>query len=663
MDSAGNIIGPRIVPEAITPALAPEVIGTTIPTVTAAPNVSAAKSVSPYQAATTPGERMQVLSDYSGEIIPNLMQTSPLIAPGLMAVSEYEAQEDLNEQFGRDAREKEKDLKRQYAILQDAWDQIGRDYPSARAGGLIQRYALGGFINENGDPDTSPRGAAGRQASIRGSFPSDIPRFNAQGQPWRAGFDPEHNYFTSTPPDQIAPEPPDIRLPFPWEPQGQLPPGSPSTYSGGPPVTGVKTEQPPPSRPTAGAVSGYGGYDPAAYGGLGTPRPERGDYGEEEGRDYRMDLKDWQESKPEADSDYMFGHLGGMFGHLGGNQPLQTPGRPTETAPPPPPPIAQPPIAPPIAPPPVEAFGPPVAPPQVAAPMSPPSSVIEDLMGPEIAPPMPVMPPAMPPMPPQVALPPQAGERPKRSDYEDEGGAREYRSDLRDWMASQDQPPPTMAPPIPPPPPPQMMPPMPPPPPSVMAPPPPPPQMPPPMPPPQAMPPMPPPQEMAPPPPPPAPPPVMAPPPPPPQMPPPMPPPQAMAPPPQMMPPMPPPPVMEPPMPPPPPPPPPIAQPPVMPPPQAMALPPLPMPETTLPGNILSQPTPPSRPTMSLEDLGPRPKRGDYEREDRAEYRNDLREWNAQKKEIQGYQEGGIVDLAARLKWQISLSSRRLWRF
>ena len=54
------------------------------------------------------------------------------------------------------------------------------------------------------------------------------------------------------------------------------------------------------------------------------------------------------------------------------------------------------------------------------------------------------------------------------------------------------------------------------------------------------------------------------------------------------------------------------------------------------------QPLPPAPPPPP-QDRGPRPKRSDYGDEERSDYRRDLREWKA----AQGYQEGGIVDLAA----------------
>ena len=40
-----------------------------------------------------------------------------------------------------------------------------------------------------------------------------------------------------------------------------------------------------------------------------------------------------------------------------------------------------------------------------------------------------------------------------------------------------------------------------------------------------------------------------------------------------------------------------------------------------------------------------RPNRSDYDAEDKADYRYDLREWNELRKEVQGYQGGGITEL------------------
>jgi len=49
---------------------------------------------------------------------------------------------------------------------------------------------------------------------------------------------------------------------------------------------------------------------------------------------------------------------------------------------------------------------------------------------------------------------------------------------------------------------------------------------------------------------------------------------------------------------------------------------------------------------MTIKELNAlKPSRRDYGDEDRAEYRSDLREWSELRKEIRGYQEGGITEL------------------
>jgi hypothetical protein len=49
---------------------------------------------------------------------------------------------------------------------------------------------------------------------------------------------------------------------------------------------------------------------------------------------------------------------------------------------------------------------------------------------------------------------------------------------------------------------------------------------------------------------------------------------------------------------------------------------------------------------MTLSELNAlRPNRRDYDDEDRADYRYDLREWNELRKQVRGYQEGGITEL------------------
>jgi|TARA_R110002051_G_scaffold106729_1_gene179762 hypothetical protein len=49
-------------------------------------------------------------------------------------------------------------------------------------------------------------------------------------------------------------------------------------------------------------------------------------------------------------------------------------------------------------------------------------------------------------------------------------------------------------------------------------------------------------------------------------------------------------------------------------------------------------------PPPPLPELGPRPSRSDYGREEGIDYKNDLREWN-EAKNARGYAEGGIIDL------------------
>ena len=349
-------------------------------------------------------------------------------------------------------------------------------------------------------------------------------------------------------------------------------------------------------------------------------RPVRGDYGEEEGAEFRRELREWRESQA---------------------QPAVAPL------------IPEPPVMPPMPPmPPPQAMEPPMPPPPpVMAPPMPPPPV----MAPPMPPPMPPPPPPPPVM--QPPVPPQVGQRPVRGDYGEEEGS-DYRDDLRDWRESQDQPavvppPPVMQPPPPvierqplppnitprpgiglpqpmqtPQPIPQMPQPLPPPPPPVMAPP-----MPPPMPPPQMQPPVMQPQPL-----PPAPP---------------MPPPRQRA---DYseeelaeqnarwhdrlagggleMPPAPPPPVMQP-LPPAPPPPPPQLAPPIPPPAPVVA-----------PTRVSAATRTPEKPAMTIKELNAlKPNRRDYDDEDRADYRYDLREWEELRKEIRGYQGGGITEL------------------
>ena len=98
-------------------------------------------------------------------------------------------------------------------------------------------------------------------------------------------------------------------------------------------------------------------------------------------------------------------------------------------------------------------------------------------------------------------------------------------------------------------------------------------------------------------------------------------------------------------------PPPPVIQPPVM-------QPPVPMPPPIAPPPVQSMPQPvplplptrqPVTPPPPLPELGPRPKRSDYGREDRYDYQYDLREWNEAKKareEMLNRSGGGIINLA-----------------
>jgi len=49
---------------------------------------------------------------------------------------------------------------------------------------------------------------------------------------------------------------------------------------------------------------------------------------------------------------------------------------------------------------------------------------------------------------------------------------------------------------------------------------------------------------------------------------------------------------------------------------------------------------------MTIKELNAlRPNRRDYDDEDKSDYRSDLREWSELRKEIRGYQEGGITEL------------------
>ena len=161
------------------------------------------------------GDRASFLAANKGEIIPNLMQQSPLIATGEMGRSQLQATKELEDSLGNIGEDDEENLQRQYDILGGAWDQLARDYnypvqPYPRYsnnGGLVKRYQEGGLLTGG------PEQAAARQAAIRGSVFVPPPETNAAGQPWRAGFDAEHNYFgrkapVTTPPDSDQSVPP-----------------------------------------------------------------------------------------------------------------------------------------------------------------------------------------------------------------------------------------------------------------------------------------------------------------------------------------------------------------------------------------------------------------------------------------------------------------------
>ena len=270
-------------------------------------------------------------------------------------------------------------------------------------------------------------------------------------------------------------------------------------------------------------------------------------------------------------------------------------------------------VAPPVSPP---VMTPPMPPPPVSPPVVTPPSILDTApTAPAISP----MTPESLTVPSPIAPPPQADPRPKRYDFGDEEGA-EFRRELREWRESQAQP--AVAPPIPEPP---VMPPMPP---------------------------MPPPQVMEPP----------------------------MPPPPPVMPPAPPQ-IRQPQMVAPPPPPPPVIERQTLPPgltprpgtgvavaptdvastlapvtsylPEAPEAPasiiePLP-PSPTIPPPVpppVQAFEPPEKPAMTIKELNAlKPNRRDYDDEDRADYRYDLREWNELRKQVRGYQGGGITEL------------------
>jgi hypothetical protein len=386
-----------------------------------------------------------------------------------------------------------------------------------------------------------------------------------------------------------------------WEASQVAPPVSPPVMT--PPMPPPPVSPPvvtPPSildtAPTAPAISPMTPESltvpsPIAPPPQADPRPKRYDFGDEEGAEFRRELREWRESQ------------------------------------------AQPAVAPPIPEPPVMPPMPPMPPPQVMEPpMPPPPPVMPPIN--QTPPPTPqvVAPPSdpypapstvAPPIPPPVMEPsPVApvGQRPKRSDYGEEERA-DFRRDMQEWKEAQNQPPPgagitgiipirsaseadNFA---------RLMPPPPPPAPPVM---------------------------------PPAPPQIRQP--------------QMVAPPP---------------------PPPPVIERQTLPPgltprpgtgvavaptdvastlapvtsylpeaPEAPAsiiepLPPSPTISPPVPPPVQAF-EPPEKPAMTIKELNAlKPNRRDYDDEDRADYRYDLREWNELRKQVRGYQGGGITEL------------------
>jgi hypothetical protein len=327
------------------------------------------------------GERLSLMKSQRGQLIPNLMQQSPLMATGEMGRSQLQATKEMEEGLADLGEDDEESLQRQYDILGGAWDQLAKDYPYPVQ--AYPRYAGGGqvqYFQAGGMPTLGPESAAARQASIRGSVFVPPPTVNEAGQPWRAGFDPEHNYFGNVIPPGGPPDIPDIRLPFPWEPQTYDP--MDNIYGGEGPI-GL-------NRPLGPGGSGFLSGD---------PQPRRGDYDAETGAiEYMKAMRGWRNAEgiqqPGSDrtgqeqARIMMGSLGMMV--------------PPDTSP---------------------ETGLASIPPSLLPNFSPnigltgtPSSVA-----------------------PPVAAPiaPAISRRPRRSDYEKEGGAGEYRSDYRDWLASQ----------------------------------------------------------------------------------------------------------------------------------------------------------------------------------------------------------------------------------
>ena len=117
------------------------------------------------------GERFSLMKSQRGQLIPNLMQQSPLIATGEMGRSQMQANKELEDSLSNLGEEDEDSLQRQYDILGGAWKQLQRDYNYpvqpypryANNGGFIKRYQEGGLLTGG------PEQAAARQASIRGS--------------------------------------------------------------------------------------------------------------------------------------------------------------------------------------------------------------------------------------------------------------------------------------------------------------------------------------------------------------------------------------------------------------------------------------------------------------------------------------------------------------
>jgi len=227
-------------------------------------------------------ERLQaVLGDE--QLIPELMQQAPVMAVGEMGRAELQAQKEMEEAMGRDSEEEEEDLSRQYAILGGAWDQLASDYnypvqsyPRYSGGGQVQYFQAGGMPIVGG-----PEAAAARQASIRGSVFVPPPTVNEAGQPWRAGFDPEHNYFGNViPPGGPPGGPPGLYQ--------SAPPGTLAIYDPRDPASNVYGGEGPEGVPLGASGFPSSGF---RYGDL---RPRRGDYDAETGyMEYVKAVRGW----------------------------------------------------------------------------------------------------------------------------------------------------------------------------------------------------------------------------------------------------------------------------------------------------------------------------------------------------------------------------------